>query len=69
MTKKRENLFVWNDTIQQMHIDDLFKRALTGKLNQRQDSLNDQLADLILVANKLKMYDAADYLKSILNQT
>ena len=30
------------------------------KLTQRQDSLLDQLQDLILVANRLGMYDAAD---------
>jgi hypothetical protein len=29
---------------------------------QRQDSLSDQLADLRLVANRLGMYDAADWL-------
>jgi hypothetical protein len=30
---------------------------------KRQDSLTDQLLDLIDVANRLGMYDAADYLK------
>jgi hypothetical protein len=30
---------------------------------QRQDALNNQLADLAIVANKLGFYDAADYLK------
>jgi hypothetical protein len=30
---------------------------------QRQDSLNDQLEDLVAVANRLGMYDAADYLQ------
>lgn len=34
---------------------------------QRQDSLSDQLEDLYLVANKLGMYDAADYLKLLNN--
>lgn len=32
---------------------------------QRQDSLIDQLADLRIIANKFGLYDAADYLKSI----
>lgn len=32
---------------------------------QRQDSMNEQLKDLIGVANKLGFYDAADYLKEI----
>lgn len=36
-----------------------------GQCPQRQDSLNNQLTDLILVANKLGFYDAADYLSSI----
>ena len=30
---------------------------------QRQDALNDQLKDLILIANKFGFYDAADYIK------
>lgn len=29
---------------------------------QRQDSLNDQLSDLVQVANHLGMYDAADFI-------
>ncbi len=29
----------------------------------RQDSMTDQLKDLILVANRLGMYDAADFLR------
>ena len=29
---------------------------------QRQDSLNDQLSDLVWVANRLGMYDAADFI-------
>lgn len=33
------------------------------QLPQRQDSLTEQLRDLRLVANKLGMYDAADYIK------
>jgi len=33
---------------------------------QRQDALNDQLKDLYGVANRLGMYDAADYLRTIL---
>jgi hypothetical protein len=36
------------------------------KLPQRQDALADQLIDLIFVANRLGMYDAADFIK---NQT
>ncbi len=32
------------------------------KLSIRQDSLSDQLIDLIRVANKLGMYDAADFI-------
>lgn len=33
---------------------------------QRQDALNDQLRDLIPVATKLGMYDAADYLRKVI---
>lgn len=36
--------------------------------NQRQDSTTDQLKDLIVVANKLGFYDAADYLKKVVNE-
>ena len=32
---------------------------------QRQDSTKDQLADLIMVANRLGMYDAADALRQL----
>jgi hypothetical protein len=51
-----------------INIDELFKLALDNKLTQRQDALNNQLIDLMLVANRLKMYDAADYLKNILSR-
>ena len=33
---------------------------------QRQDSLTDQLTDLIFIANKFGFFDAADYLKNII---
>ena len=33
--------------------------------HQSQQSLNDQLSALVGVANKLGLYDAADYLKKI----
>lgn len=35
---------------------------------QRQDSTTDQLADLVAFANKLGLYDAADYLRTVLGQ-
>ncbi len=35
------------------------------KLPQRQDSLLDQLRDLVDVANRLGMYDAADHIKML----
>lgn len=34
------------------------------KCPQRQDSVKNQVKDLILVANKLGFYDAADYLRT-----
>lgn len=33
---------------------------------QRQDSTNAQIADLIAFANRLGLYDAADYLNTVL---
>jgi hypothetical protein len=33
------------------------------KCNQRQDSIKDQMIDLIEVANKLGFYDASDYIR------
>ena len=33
---------------------------------QRQDSLEEQLKDLIHIANKFGFYDAADYLKAVI---
>jgi hypothetical protein len=35
---------------------------------QRQDSLNDQLRDLQTLANKHGMYDAADFLRNVLEK-
>ncbi len=37
------------------------------KLTQTQAPLNDQLMDLVVVAQRLGMYDAADYLKDKLS--
>ena len=34
---------------------------------QRQDSVIDQLADLRIIANRFGFYDAADFLKSVLD--
>lgn len=36
---------------------------------QRQDSLDDQLRDLIAVANHQGMYDAADFIKNIVEDS
>lgn len=38
--------------------------SMLPQLPQRQDALNDQLEDLVLVANKLGMYDAADLIRN-----
>lgn len=38
------------------------------QLPQRQDATNDQLRDLRYIANKLGLYDAADYLRVVLKQ-
>ena len=38
--------------------------ALPTYISQRQDDLNDQLSDLWSIARKLKMYDAADYIRA-----
>lgn len=35
---------------------------------QRQDALNDQLRDLRVVANRLGMYDAADFLRGVIER-
>lgn len=37
-----------------------------NKCPQRQDSLNDQLRDLRIIANRFGFYDAADYLRDVL---
>lgn len=45
---------------------DFYMKALLSKLpklEQRQDSVTDQLLDLIVVANHLGFQDAADYLR------
>jgi len=35
-------------------------------IQQRQDPLNSQLGDLILLANQQGLYDASDYLKMVI---
>jgi hypothetical protein len=35
---------------------------------QRQDALNNQLRDLVVVANKMGCYDAADYITSLMTR-
>lgn len=49
-------------------VDRALKLALDNEINQRQDSLTDQLQDLLVVANKMKMYDAADYLQNAISR-
>lgn len=51
-------------------LSDYQRRVLLDipQLPQRQDSLNSQLEDLRPVANRLGMYDAADLLRTILEQ-
>ena len=39
---------------------------LAPKFVQRQDSISDQLNDLVIIANKFGMYDAADCIKRTL---
>ena len=38
------------------------------KMQQRQDSTTDQLIDLVGVANRLGLYDAADFIKDTLKK-
>ena len=45
------------------------KKMIPFQLPQRQDSLMDQLYDLKFIANRLGMYDAADYLKFVINNS
>jgi len=53
-------------------VDELFlspwKKELkkVNQCPQRQDSLQDQLRDLAIIANKFGLYDANDYLKTVL---
>lgn len=39
------------------------------KLPQRQDSTIEQLRDLLPIANRLGMYDAADYMRQAVDRT
>lgn len=48
--------YTWQEEIKNIH-----------QCPQRQDALNNQLRDLIPVANKLGFYDAADYLGKVVN--
>ncbi len=48
------------------HIKEAMK--LVSQQHQSQQSLDDQLLALVGVANKLGLYDAADYLKKIVHK-
>lgn len=39
--------------------------AKVKKCPQRQDSMTDQMIDLIVVADRLGFYDASDYIKRV----
>jgi hypothetical protein len=41
-------------------------RCIVPQRPQRQDALNDQLSDLVWVAHRLGMYDAADFIVKVL---
>jgi len=45
---------------------DIWQKELkkVGKCPQRQDSTEDQLRDLIVIAHKFGFYDAADFIKN-----
>ena len=48
-----------------------YKHALLSmvpELPQRQDSTSEQLEDMVMVANKLGMYDAADVIRNLLEK-
>jgi hypothetical protein len=60
--KNNENPFAWNEAIQKIQNDASLHK---DRPVQRQDSLTDQLKDLILIAESHGMYDAADYLKTV----
>ena len=51
-------------------VTDYQRRILSTvpQLPQRQDSVNSQLNDLRPVANRLGMYDAADMIRTLVNQ-
>lgn len=42
--------------------------SMVPQLPQRQDSTSDQLEDMVLVAHKLGMYDAADVIRNLLEK-
>ncbi len=52
-------------------LSDYQKRILRDipQLPQRQDATNDQLRDLRVVANRLGMYDAADLVRTMLEDS
>lgn len=52
----------WKSQFEKAANADLLKKI--PKLTQRQDSTMEQLRDLVSVAEKLGMYDAADVIKS-----
>ena len=49
---------------------EFYARILQGipQLSQRQDSTNDQLRDLRAFANRLGMYDAADFIRTVVER-
>lgn len=52
-----------NERSMPKHLQDVLEKI--AQQPQRQDSTMDQLRDLLVFANRLGLYDAADYLKSV----
>jgi len=59
-TADEDNTDVYRDAVSRHFGREDFPRTL-----QRQDSLSSQLEDLVNIANKHGMYDAADYLRNL----
>ncbi len=54
-----------NENAMPKHLQDVLMSI--AQQPQRQDGTTDQLRDLIVFANRLGLYDAADYLRAVVN--
>jgi hypothetical protein len=68
MKMKSEKVYPMPEAFKNVQPWEIVFSMAVNQQPQRQDALNNQLRDLIFVANRLGCYDAADYLKRVISE-